>query len=342
MNKDDQSKEARSPTAPGDRPDRTRRKLLRGLGAVAGLGVTGAAAAVVYEGYSRGIVFRSGEGSVRAIKDYRVTLPAAVPRLVIARGEEPAANVSAALSRMGGMERFVSRGDVVLVKPNVGFSRTPEMAATTNPDLVAEVIRACRAAGAAEVIVSDCPGHNADMAFSRSRIRQKAEEAGARVVLPLDSHYLNATLPGFGTRPVLRPFIEVDKLINVPLVKHHARSKASIGMKNWFGVLGGYRGDLHDRLDDVIVALALLMRPTLTIVDATRVLLRNGPIGGNLNDVKRMDAVAVSLDPVAADTWGVEQLGAIPEEMGWLKKAEARRLGTMDYRSLSPIEIETG
>ncbi len=330
------------PEAPGDPPDRGRRKLLRGLGAAAGLGALGAGAVAAYEGYSRGIIFRSGEGSDHAIKDYRVTLPDAVPRLVIARGKNPAANVAAALSRMGGMERFVAKGEVVLVKPNAAFNRTPEQAATTNPEVVAEVVRACRSAGAGEVIVSDCPGHNADMAFSRSRIRQKAAEAGAKVVLPLDSHYVTATLPGFGPWPVLHPYIAVDKVINVPLVKHHARAKATIGMKNWFGVLGGFRGDLHDKIDDAIVALALLMRPTLTIVDATRVLLRNGPTGGNLNDVKRMDAVAASLDPVAVDTWGVELLGANPAEMGWLKKAEARGLGTMHYRSLGPIELKTG
>lgn len=316
--------------------------MLRGLGAAIGLGAVGAGAIAVYEGYSRGIVFRSGEGANRTIKDYRVIQPAAVPRMVVARGKKPAANVAAALSRMGGMGRFVARGDAVLVKPNVGFNRTPEQAVTTNPEVVAEVVRACLSARAKVVIVSDCPGFNADITFSRSLIREKASNAGARVVLPLDSHYVNVTLPGFGTWPVLQPFAAVDKVINVPLVKHHVRTGASIGMKNWFGVLGGFRGDLHDRIDDAIVALALLMRPTLTVVDATRILLRNGPTGGNLNDVKKVDAVAVSLDPVAVDTWGVELLGANPEEMGWLKKAEARRIGTMDYRSLGPIDIKTG
>jgi uncharacterized protein (DUF362 family) len=240
------------------------------------------------------------------------------------------------------MGRFVDKGDVVLVKPNVGFNRTPEQAATTNPEVVAEVVRACRSAGAAEVIVCDCPGHNATITFSRSRIREKASKAGARVVLPLDSHYVNVTLPGFGTWPVLHPFTAVDKVINVPLVKHHARTTATIGMKNWFGILGGFRGDLHDRIDDAVAALALLMRPTLTVVDATRILLRNGPTGGNLNDVKRLDTLAVSLDPVAADTWGVELLGENPEERGWLTKAQARRIGIMDYRSLGSVEIKSG
>ena len=319
-----------------------RRKVLRWAGATAAVATAAAGGFALYEAYSRGILVRSGEGPDQQLSDHRVRLPAAVPKLVIARGKSPARNVSAALERFGGMAQLVSAKDVVLVKPNVGFGRRPEQAATTNPQVVAAVVKACREAGAKEVLVVDCPAHPADTAFSRSGIREAAQQAGAKVILPADNEYANVVLPGFGRWPLLRPFLRATKLINLPLAKHHSRTHATVGMKNWIGVLGGMRHRLHDRLDEAIVALAALMRPTLTIVDATRLLMRDGPSGGNLADVKQQDAVAVSQDPVAVDAWAASLLGADVAKLAWLKKAAEKQLGVVDFRSLDPIEIKVG
>ncbi len=295
-----------------------------------------------YEGYSRGILLRSGEGPDRPFPDRRVTVGSAVPKLVIARGPDPATNVAAALERMGGLGPFIERDDVVLVKPNAGFGRTPVQGATTSPAVLTAVVRACQEAGAAQVIVAECPAYPATIAFSRSGIQAAAEQAGATFIAPTDSTYLNVQLPGFGRWPVLEPFVMATKVINLPTAKHHARSRVTAGMKNWFGILGGQRGELHDRLDEAIVELAALMRPTLTIIDASRLLMRNGPSGGNLADVKAGDAIAVSQDPVAADGWAATQLEADVAKLAWLQQAAARGLGVADFTSLAPVEITTG
>ncbi|MBW2453738.1 MAG: DUF362 domain-containing protein [Deltaproteobacteria bacterium] len=316
--------------------------MLRWLGAGAAVAVAGVGGVAAYEGYSRGIILRSGEGPDRHFPDRRVTVPNSAPQLVIARGAEPATNVAAALDRMGGLGLFIERGDVVLVKPNAGFGRTPVQAANTSPAVLAAVIRACREAGAAEVIVAECPAYPAAIAFSRSGLRAAAQQAGATFIAPTDSTYVNVMLPGFGRWPVLEPFATATKVINVPAAKHHSRARVTAGMKNWFGILGGQRGELHDRIDDAIVELAALMRPTLTIVDATRLLMRNGPSGGNLADVKAGDAIAVSQDPVAADAWAAAQLEADRDKLAWLHKAAARGLGVADYEALSPVEVTTG
>jgi uncharacterized protein (DUF362 family) len=215
-----------------------------------------------------------------------------------------------------------------------------QYAVTTNTKVLSAVVRACREAGAKEVIVSDGPISHVASAFERSGIRKAAVEAGARVVTPADADYVNATLPGWGTWPVLEPYMRADKVITVPIVKHHGLSGTTIGMKGWFGAIGGLRFKLHSRIDETIAGLAQMLKPTLTIVDATRVLMRNGPSGGNLDDVREEGAIAVSRDPVAADAWGSE-LVRPRRKLAWLELAEQRGLGRRDYKSIGMVEITT-
>jgi uncharacterized protein (DUF362 family) len=327
--------------ATGDPADPARRKVLRRLGQAAL--VAGAAGAGTYALYDGEEPVRSRRQPDHAVPDHRVAVARSTPRLVIARGPDPQKNLRAALSRIGGLGPFVGKGDVVLVKPNVGWDRRPEQAANTDPELVAGVVAACRAAGAAEVIVTDCPVNNPARCFARSGIGEATRRAGGTVVLPEQSRELMVQIPGkLGRWPVLEPFVRATKVINVPIAKHHSLTRATVGMKNWYGILGGQRNRLHQRIDDSIAELAALMRPTLTVVDATRLLMRNGPTGGNPSDVKRGDALALSLDPVAADAWAVTLLGGEPTELGWLRKAQAKNLGVIDFRSLDPVELTTG
>lgn len=321
--------------------DPERRKVLVRLGTtIAIAGAAGLATRLLYDGENP---VRDKPEADSKVSDHRVAVAKTVPQMVIARGDNPGKNVDAALSRIGGMALFINKGDRVLIKPNVGWNRRPEQAANTNPLVVAALVRACRAAGAREVLVTDCPVNNAERCFHRSGILEAAREAGAKVVLPERSRHVMVRIPGkLGRWPVLEPFAQVDKVINAPLAKHHSLTHATVGMKNWYGILGGQRNRLHQRIDDSIAELATLMRPTLTVVDATRILLRNGPTGGSLADVKRIDAVAVSLDPVAVDAWGAELVGADPTQLGWLRRAVDNRLGVVDYRSLNPIEIKVG
>jgi uncharacterized protein (DUF362 family) len=295
-----------------------------------GLGLAGTAGAFAY---GRQLF---GEAAP-AMRDHRVSLPDTMPRLVVARGPEPAANVTAVLQRMGGMRAFVGPDDRVLVKPNIGFDRVPALAATTDPKVVATVVRACREAGAREVWVADCPAIlNAATAYETSGIHRAAHEAGATVILPDMSRYLQIAIPGRdGTWPILELFLKADKIINVPVAKHHNHGVITVGMKNWFGAIGRERILLHRGIDLAIVGLAELLRPTLTIVDATRVLMRNGPRGGDLGDVKQADAVAASVDPVAADAWAASQLEIPSGRVGSLPLAEQRGLGTTDWKSVA-------
>ncbi len=320
--------------------DPGRRKVLTRLATTAALaGATGIAALSLHDD-ERPVHTRTKVD--RKIPDHRVEVPVAAPRLVIARGEDPAANTRAALERMGVMDTLIQKGDLVVVKPNVGWDRRMEQAANTNPQVVAEVVRACLSAGAAKVVVTDHPVNDPIRCFERSGIREAVEKAGGVVDIPRDQDYHMVVIAGkLGRWPVYAPFIEATKVINIPVAKHHSLTQATLGMKNWYGILGGRRNQLHQRIDDSVAELAALMRPTLTVMDATRVMLRNGPSGGSLADVKRMDSVAVSLDPVAVDAWACTLLGAKPEELAWLLLGQKKKLGRVDYASLGPVEIKT-
>ncbi len=277
-----------------------------------------------------------------AIADHRVTLPPDKPKLVIARGADPARNVSRALAELGGMASFVKRGDVVLIKPNIAWERTPAHAANTDPRVVAAVVKACKEAGADEIIVTDCPCHVPERTFRSSGIRAAAEAAGAKVILPeMLRHRKVLISKRLGTWEVLEAFTQADKIINVPIAKHHGSARVTAGLKNWIGITLRARSEFHTSLDETIAELGALMRPSLTIVDATRVLVRNGPQGGNLADVREENALAASVDPVAIDAWAAELLGAKLSDVEYIALAEKKGLGTADYRSLKPRLVQT-
>ena len=197
------------------------------------------------------------------------------------------------------------------------------------------------AAGAAEVIVSDITCNDPRRTFLRSGIRDAAEKAGAKVILPSEDDYINVDLGGklLTGWPVLKYFVETDRLINMPIVKQHSLSTCTIAMKNLYGILGGQRHRLHQDIDQSIVDLAAFARPTLTVVDATRVLLRNGPQGGSLGDVAEEHTVICATDQVAADSRSAEFLGYTGDEVSHIKLAQETGLGTVDYRSAGYKEI---
>jgi uncharacterized protein (DUF362 family) len=261
----------------------------------------------------------------------------ALPELAIVEGEDPAQLARQALDELGGMNRFVSRGDVVLVKPNIGWDRTPEQAANTNPDVVAEIVRKCLQSGAKRVIVTDVSCNEARRCFQRSGIAAAAQAAGAEVILPDPSRFKEVDLQGeVLTRwQVFDAFLEVDKVINVPIAKHHTLTGTTLGMKNWYGILGGSRNQLHQRIHESLVDLADFMRPTLTIVDCYRILLRNGPTGGNLQDVLLKKTLVASTDPVAIDAYVAKSFWNLDaNSLPYLTMAAKRGLGTIEFEKL--------
>ena len=257
-------------------------------------------------------------------------------RLVVAGGAGPTDNVRRAMAALGGMERFVTRGDKVAIKPNAAWDRTPEQAANTNPEVVAELVRQCLAAGAASVVVLDNTCHNAKRVFERSGIGNAALTAGATVANQDTAGTRVVDLGGMtlGRWKVLRPILEADRLINVPIVKHHSLALATLGMKNWFGAVVGSRPSLHQNIGRVCAELGAALNPTLTIIDATRVLTGGGPTGGSLSLVRPMDLVAAATDPVAADAWGASLLDLGAAELPHIGIAQDLGLGTSDWSSV--------
>ncbi|WP_437601074.1 DUF362 domain-containing protein [Sorangium sp. So ce590] len=328
--------------------DISRREMLRRLGA-AGL-VLGGAAEVAAARWDPGGSTASAVERQQT-RDYRLRdAPAGVPELVVARAgaevlaagaPDPAALVRKAIDALGGMRRFISRGDVVVVKPNIGWDRTPIHAANTNPKVVAEVVRLAYDAGAKSVIVTDASCNEPNRCFQRSGIWKAAYDVGAEVVIPAAHRFRGMRLKGevLDDWPVYTPLVNADKVINVPIAKHHNLSKYTAAMKNWYGALGGRRNRLHQNIDVSIADLATFIQPTLTIVDAVRVLMRNGPQGGNVADAKDMHTIIATTDQVAADAYGCQLIGRKPEEIPYIKMGHERGLGTMHWQNLRLAEV---
>ena len=284
---------------------------------------------------------RSGreESAVATVRKPNFAVPpdAKLPQLVVSQGDDPRQLVRAALRELGGIRRFVSRGDVVVIKPNMAWDRAPQQAANTNPEVVAETVRLCREAGAKEVIVTDVPVHEPHQVFERSGIAEAARAEGARIVLPEWRLFKEVDLRGevLGAWPVLEPFLAADKLINIPIAKQHSLTGATLGMKNWFGILGGQRQRLHQRIHESLADLADFLRPTLTILDAWRVLMRNGPTGGGSGDVELKKTLIVGTDPVAVDAYAAKAYWNLDAaSLRYLKLASDRGLGTVDFERL--------
>ena len=260
-----------------------------------------------------------------------------LPGMSIVAGDDPALLARQAVDELGGMRRFVSRGDIVLVKPNIGWDRTPEQAANTNPEIVAEIVRESLNAGAKRVIVTDVSCNEPRRCFQRSGIAEAAQGAGAEVVLPEASRFKDVDLKGEVLREwqVFDPFLNVDKVINVPIAKHHGLTGTTLGMKNWYGMLGGQRNQLHQKIHESLVDLADFVRPTLTVIDSYRVLLRNGPTGGNVDDVLLKKTVVASTDPVAIDAYVAKAYWNLDvEALPYLRLAAERGLGTYEFEKV--------
>jgi uncharacterized protein (DUF362 family) len=275
------------------------------------------------------------------IRDHRVARPAGSVGMAIVRGPDAAANVTKALEALGGISAFIRRGDKVAIKPNVGWNRLPEQAANTNPDVVAQVVRMALAAGAAKVWVTDYPVNTPERCFERSGIGKAALAAGATLVMPDANHFRDVEVGGkfMQVAEALYPIVEADRIINLPIVKQHGLSGATLSMKNWYGVIGGHRVRLHQDIHRAIVELAAMVKPTLTVLDATRVLMANGPSGGSLADVKRVDTIAVATDEVALDAFGLTLLDLKAADVAFIAEAEKAQLGRADWRSLKLVEV---
>ncbi len=315
----------------------TRRKFLRwaaiGAGAAAGAQVLSAC------------------GGTSSTATTRLPPPTPAPGstyLAVTRGgDDPEVLVRRAVAAIGGMERFVPKGARVLVKPNVcSAGRAYEYAATTNPWVVAAVVKLCREAGAGSVRVYDNPfGGTAEDAFASSGIAEQVLAAGGEVEYPAAMKFVPVDLPAGQTlkkTDVYDGALNAGVLINVPIPKHHSLAQLTIGMKNFLGVIRD-RPEMHASLNQKLVDLNQFLIPTLTIVDAVRILRANGPTGGNLDDVQKLDTVIATHDLVAADAYATTLFGwEDPDRLLYVKYGAERGIGRSDLVNLKIEEISVG
>lgn len=248
-----------------------------------------------------------------------------------------------ALKALGGIGAFIKKGDRVLLKVNAAFASPPLISATTHPQIVEEVTRLCLKAGASKVVVADNPINDPVSCFALTGIGRAARSAGAQLVMPRVEFFKSTTVPKaklIRNWPILyEPFKGINKVIGIAPVKDHHRAGASMTMKNWYGLLGGRRNIFHQDIHNIIKELAMMVTPSLVILDGTTTMITNGPTGGSLSDLKRTNAMIVSTDQVAADAFGATLLGKTVDELPYISKAEAMGVGTAEYQSLKPVII---
>lgn len=271
---------------------------------------------------------------------------APLPDLAVARGAgaDPGELTRRAIATLGGIERFVMPGASVILKPNIcNAYHGPEYASTTNPQVVAAVVALCLGAGAKRVRVMDSPfGGTAQKAYVSSGIADAVKAAGGEMVVMSQLGYRQLAIPG-GRKlkqwDVYGDAIDADVLINMPIAKSHGGTRLTLGMKNLMGLIED-RGGFHSRgLDQCIADLNTVVRPQLTVVDAVRILLRNGPTGGNLDDVQQTDTVIASADVVAADAYAATLFGMTGADIGYIQLGAEMGIGRMDLGAMSVAEI---
>lgn len=261
--------------------------------------------------------------------------------LVLVKNGKPAEMIQKTFELLGGVSRFVKPGQTVVIKPNIGWDRAPEFGANTHPEVAAEVVRQCLAAGAKRVLAFDRSCNNARRCYINSGLETAMSDAGAKVRFMHERRFETVKIPeGIALKEwdFYRDALEADVFINLPVLKHHSLSTLTMGMKNIMGVIGGERGNIHKDFNKKIVDLNRALKPTLTILDGVRFLHRNGPSGGSLGDITALNTIVAGVDPVLVDAWGAKVVGVDPKRLAWLRYGHMAGLGTMDTETHLPLE----
>ena len=261
--------------------------------------------------------------------------------LVVSEGPDPYKNTIRTIEAMGGMQRFVGKGDIVVIKPNMAWDRTPEQAANTNPKVVCALIDLAFLAGAKKVNVFDIPCNDEKRVHVTTGIAAAAKERGANVYFVDHWNIVKAKFnyeSPMSDWPIFRDAVTCDTFINVPVVKHHGLTGLTLSMKNLMGVCSGNRGLMHMGIGRKVVDVTDYINPDLTVMDATRVLFRNGPTGGDLKDVRMINKVFAAIDPTLADSFACSLLDQDPMSISYIQEAFNRKMGNVD---ISKAKIQT-
>jgi uncharacterized protein (DUF362 family) len=265
---------------------------------------------------------------------FPASLVASAVDVGIATGKDYEKAVTVAVDLVGGIGAYVKTGDVVVVKPNIGWNSPPSVKATTDPIVVRTIVDLCFKAGASKVYVFDRSVSNPRLAYVTSGIQKAAEEAGAKV-LQVDNVedtkvYPIVKIPGavYLTESLVNRYaIECDAFINVPIAKHHGSAGLTLGMKNLMGITGDQRGKWHFQLDDSIVDINRKVRSKLTLVDASSIMLQGGPTGGDPTNLKRLDTFLASSNVVSADAEAAKLFGRTAADIPYILQAAKAGIG---------------
>jgi uncharacterized protein (DUF362 family) len=261
--------------------------------------------------------------------------------VAVAEGADYPAITRRAVNAVGGMKRFVKTGDVVVVKPNMGWDRSPELAANTHPQVVRAVVEECLAAGAKKVKVFDYTCNDARRCYVNSGIENALKgvrNVECKQIEP--ERFRKVAINGQFLKEweLYDEALSANVYINLPVAKHHGLSKLTLGLKNVMGIMGGNRGYIHRSLDVALADINAHVRTHLTIIDATRILTAHGPQGGNIADVKVLNKVIASTDTVAADAFATTLFGMKPSEIPVTVAAHKRGLGEMDLGRIRVVK----
>ena len=276
--------------------------------------------------------------------------------LVAVRNGTPAQMFEKAIAEMGGMKQYIKPGYKVVLKPNIGWDRTEEWAANTNPELVAAVVKSCLAAGAKEVLVFDHTCDEWKFTYKNSGIEDAVKQAGGKMAFAHEEkYYREMALPGgksLKNAKIHEAILDCDAWINMPVLKNHDGAKMTIAMKNLMGIVWDrqifHRNDLQQCIAD---CFTYAKKPVLNIVDAYRVMKSNGPKGRSKSDAVDVKRLFMSTDIVAVDTAAATLLVEVLKKtgtdkaislnlVGHLAKGQELNLGTMDLDKLNIKRIE--
>jgi uncharacterized protein (DUF362 family) len=267
------------------------------------------------------------------------------PQAVLAKvqGTNYAQITGEAIQTLGGIKKFVNPGEVVVVKPNMAWDRPPDLAANAHPAVVRQVVELCLDAGAKKVKVLDHTCHDARKAYKNSGIQDAVQGLkDPRAVVEFVDNRRFVELKIEGAKALKKWFfykdiLEADRFINIPIAKNHSESRLTMCLKNMMGAIGGWRGRIHVGLHQNIADMNLILRPDLHVLDATRILVRNGPSGGRKEDVEIKNLVFAGPDPVALDAYGTTLFGLKPGDIGYITKSFEAGRGEMDLNKIKVL-----
>ena len=311
--------------------------IIRSIKAGSAIVVTGTIAAILYD--SKGPQVKEKQDIIK-LPDYTIK-PIKGKTISIVKGKKRSQTLQKAFDLLGGLSRFIVKGDKVLIKPNIAFATSPTLGATTHPEIITTMIDLCFKAGASKVSILDNPINDPASCYLLTGIEDAVKNTKADLILPKENLFRNMTLKNgklIKNWPLLyKPLIESTKVIGLAPIKNHHRSGASMSMKNWYGLLGGRRNVFHQDINTIVTELAMMIRPTLVVLDGFDVMMTNGPTGGSISDLKQKNTIIVSTDQVAADTVGAGLLNLKSKDLPYLSMAERAGVGSTNYKNLKPI-----